>query len=105
MTFLRKLLSLGGCARLSENKEGEVNDIISDDGSLFKENGFSDQLSEFNNVHDEAWRSPRLGRMVKDSPRLLRKAISKMTSPMVTRRKMADEVDFEQESAIAEVRA
>ena len=99
MTFLRKLLSLGGCARLSENKEVDVNErnefseIISD-GSFFEENGFNDQLSDSSTAQG-AWRSPRLGRMVRDSPRLVRKAISKM----VSKRKMADEVDDEQESS------
>ena len=104
--MLRKLYGIGwgGCERLSENKEVEVNEeqesseIISDTGSSFEDNGFSDQLSDLNNVQG-AWRSPRLRRMVKDSPRLLRKAISKMTNPMVTRRRMADEVDDEQESS------
>ena len=52
MQFLRKLLSLGGCARLSQNKEVGVNEIISDAGSLSKDNCFSDQLSEFNNVQE-----------------------------------------------------
>jgi hypothetical protein len=50
MPFLRKLLSLGGCARLSENKEviekNETSDMISDDGSLFEENSCSDQLRD-----------------------------------------------------------
>ena len=97
MPFLRKVLSLGGCARLAENKEAEVNEeqetfeIISDDGSSFEDNGFSDQSSDLRCVQG-AWRSPRLGRMVKDSPRLLRKAMSKMTSPMVLRRKTEDEI-------------
>ena len=89
MPFLRKLLSLGGCARLSENKEVEVNEeyesskIISDDGSSFEDNRFSDHLSDLRYVQG-AWRSARLRRMLK--------AMSKMTSPMVSRRKNEDEI-------------
>jgi hypothetical protein len=98
MPFLRKLLSLGGCARLPEDKEGneknEASDNISDDGSSFVENGFSAQFCESSNAQG-AWRSPRFGRMVRDSPRLVTKAISKMVSNSM----MTNEGDDEQESS------
>ena len=106
MSFLRKLFSLSGCARLSQNHDNdkkEATEAVSDEGSAFEDNDvlihkedvFAERLSELNYVPG-AWRSPSLGRRVvdrvKDSPRLARRAMSKMTSPMVSRRQKEDEI-------------
>ena len=99
MSFLRKLFRLTGCERLDkENKDDkqEVPENISDD--MFEENDllvskdevFAERLSELRYVPG-AWRSPGLNRRmvdrVRDTPRLARKAMSRMTSPMVMKKK------------------
>ena len=55
---------------------------------MYEDNCFSDQLGDLSTAQG-AWRTPRLGGLVSDSPRLVRKAISKI----VSKRKMADEGD------------
>ena len=106
MSFLRKLFSLGGCARLSEDKDSdnqELPEVVGDDVNIFEDNGLllhpeemlSDRLRESSYIQ-RAWRSPSLGRRmvdrVRDSPRLARRAMNKMTSPLVLRRKKEDEI-------------
>ena len=113
MTFLRGLLRLGGCARKSNVKTDiDDHDKVCDDkydtielasehigdknGLLgYQEESISDQLSDINYIPG-AWRSPSLGRRmvdrVRDSPRLARRAMNKMTSPLVMRRKKEDEI-------------
>ena len=104
MSFFRKLFSLTGCARLDKeykNDKQEVTENISDD--LFedhdllvpKEEVLAERLSELKYVPGP-WRSPGLSRRMVDSmkntPRLARKAMSRMTSPMVMRKKKEDEI-------------
>ena len=109
MQFLRKLFSLGGCTRLSDDKkmeggdENESCDNISDDeDTCFDHNLLvhsdelvRDRLSEVSYMPGP-WRSPSLGTKVmdrvRDSPRLARRAMSKMTSPLVSRSKNEDEI-------------
>ena len=106
MSFLRKLFGLSGCARLTKNYDNNSKDAaeaVSDDVSVFedkdyllpKEDVFAESLSELNYMPG-AWRSPSLGKRVvdrvKDSPRMARRAMSKMTSPMVSRRQKEDEI-------------
>ena len=104
MSFLRKLFSFGGCDRLSGNKENVKNLFNNDtediddakNGLLVcPEVSLSDQLSDLNYIPG-AWRSPSMGMRivdrVRDSPRLARKAMSKMTSPLVSRKKKEDEI-------------
>ena len=106
MSFFRKIFSLGGCARRSEEKDSdkqEVPEVVGDDVNIFEDNGmllhaeeiFSDRLRESSYIQ-RAWRSPSLGRRmvdrVRDSPRLARRAMNKMTSPLVLRRKKEDEI-------------
>ena len=109
MQFLRKLFSLGGCTRLSADKkmeggdENESTDNISDDeDTCFDHNLLvhsdelvRDRLSEVSYMPGP-WRSPSLGTKVmdrvRDSPRLARRAMSKMTSPMVSMKKKEDEI-------------
>ena len=113
MSFLKKLLSLGGCARLSNNKEDKVDDkyelpeLVSDTENIDEKNGLPlpvcpeeslrDQLNDMNYTA-RGLRSPSLGRRIVDrvraSPRLARKAMSKMTSPLVSRRRKKDDEIF-----------
>ena len=96
MSFLRSLLGLVGCSRLPPDMEdGVVNNIEENDLFLYPEESFFDQFSDLRYIPG-AWTSPSLGRKmvdkVRDSPRLARKAMSKMTSPMVSKRKKEDEI-------------
>ena len=109
MQFLRKLFSLGGCTRLSDDKkmegddENETSDDISDDeDTCFDHNLLvhsdelvRDRLSEVSYMPGP-WRSPSLGTKVmdrvRDSPRLARRAMSKMTSHIVSMKKKEDEI-------------
>ena len=72
-----------------------VNNIEEKDRFLYPEESFCDQFSDLRYIPG-AWTSPSLGRKmvdkVRDSPRLARKAMSKMTSPMVSKRKKQDEI-------------
>ena len=97
MQFLRKLFSLGGCTRLSDDKkmegddENETSDDISDDeDTCFDHNLLvhsdelvRDRLSEVSYMPGP-WRSPSLGTKVmdrvRDSPRLAKRAMSKIKS-------------------------
>ena len=104
MSFLRKLFSLTGCARLDkENKDDkqDVTENISED--LFEDNDLlvpkeevlAERLNELKYVAGP-WRSPGLSRRmvdrVRDTPRLARKAMNRMTSPMVIRKKKEEEI-------------
>ena len=104
MSFIKKLFSLVGCSRLSFNKEDKLyekpeslveNANEENDLFIYPEESLSDQLSELNYIPG-AWKSLCLGKRiidrVKDSPRLARRAISKMTSPLVSMRKKEDEI-------------
>ena len=96
MSFLRSLLGLVGCSRLPPDMEdGVVNNIEENDLFLYPEESFCDQFSDLRYIPG-AWTSPSLGRKmvdkVRDSPRLARKAMSKMTSPMVSKRKKEDDI-------------
>ena len=103
MSFMRKLLSVGGCARLSEDVDRHESheDVISeqqekseDSGLLIKSREpFSDNSSDY---VPGAWITPSLGRRmvesVRNSPRLARRAMNKMTSPLVMRKRKSAEI-------------
>ena len=98
MSFMRKLLSVGGCARLSEDVEDvvseEEDDKYEDSGLLLKSKELlSDNSGEY---VPGAWMTPSLGRRVvervRNSPRLARKAMNKMTSPLVMRKRKSAEI-------------
>jgi hypothetical protein len=105
MQFLRKLFSLGGCTRLEMegDDENETSDNISDDEETCFDHNLlvhsdelvCDILSDMSYMPGP-WRSPSLGTKVmdrvRDSPRLAKRAMSKMTSPMVSKRKKEDEI-------------
>ena len=103
MSFLRKLFSLSRCARLSKYHNDDKKEAVSDEEAVFEDNDsllpkddvFAERLSELKCV-SVAWRSPSLGKRVvkrvKDSPRMARRAMSKMTSPMVSRRQKEVEI-------------
>ena len=96
MSFLRSLFGLVGCSRLPpEMEDGVVNNIEEDELIQYPEESFCDQFSDLSYIPG-AWTSPSLGRKMVDkvrgSPRLARKAMSKMTSPMVSKRKKEDEI-------------
>ena len=101
MSFLRKLFQLTGCSKLSNNKEDEEMEnpkslITEEDDDLFlyPEESLCDFLSDLHYIPG-AWRSPSLGQRmvdrVRDSPKLARRAMTKMTSPMVCRKQKKDE--------------
>ena len=94
MSVLRSLLGLVGCSRLPPDMEDGVLDNIEEDKLiLYPEESFCDQFSDLSYIPGA---SPSLGRKmvdkVRDSPRLARKAMSKMTSPMVSKRKKEDDI-------------
>lgn len=94
MSFLKKLLRLGGCTRISKEPDAsfatariddECGDCVGDDNIL-------------SDLQYIPWSSPGIGRRlvekVKDSPQLARKMITKMTSPGFRRRKAREEEDI-----------
>ena len=94
MSFLKKLLRLGGCTRISKDADAsfatariddECGDCVGDDNIL-------------SDLHYIPWSSPGIGRRlvekVKDSPQIARKMITKMTSPGFRRRKTREEEDI-----------
>ena len=94
MQFLRKLFSLGGCTRLADDKKMEgddENETCFDNNLLVHSDELvRDRLSELSYMPG-SWRSHSLGTKVmdrvRDSPRLAKRVMSKMTSPMVSRKK------------------
>ena len=94
MSFMRKLLSVGGCARLSEDVDRHESheDVISEQLIKSRE-PFSDNSSDY---VPGAWMTPSLGRRmvesVRNSPRLARRAMNKMTSPLVMRKRKSAEI-------------
>ena len=102
MAFLRKLFQLTGCSRLSNNKEDEEKEnqksLITEEQNdlfLYPEESLCDQLNDLHYIPG-AWRSPSVGQRmvdrVKDSPKLARRAMTKMTSPMVSRKQKKGEL-------------
>jgi hypothetical protein len=102
MAFLRKLFQLNGCSRPSYNKEDEEMEnpksLITDEENglfLYPEESLCDQVNDLHYIPG-AWRSPSLGQRmvdrVKDSPKLARRAMTKMTSPMVSRKQKKHEL-------------
>ena len=101
--LVRKAISKMVSKRKMEDEvddEQESSEIVNDVGNALENNGLlvqldSDRLSEINYVPG-VWRSPSVGRRmvdrVRDSPRLARRAMRKMTSPLVSRRKNEDEI-------------
>ena len=89
MAFLKKLLRLGGCTRLSKDQDSSF--VTLDDESVPEDNIMSD-------LQYIPWSSPGIGRRlvekVKDSPQIARKMITKMTSPGFRRRKRREEDDI-----------
>ena len=89
MSFLKKLLRLSGCTRLSKGPESSFATI--DDDCVTSDNIVSD-------LQYIPWSSPGIGRRlvekVKDSPKIARKMITKMTSPGYRRRKRREEEDI-----------
>ena len=89
MAFLKKLLRLGGCTRLSKDQDSSF--VTLDDESVPEDNIMSD-------LQYIPWSSPGIGRRlvekVKDSPQIARKMITKMTSPGFRRRKRREEEDI-----------
>ena len=92
MSFLKKLLRLGGCTRISKEPESsfariddECCECVTDDNIL-------------SDLQYIPWSSPGIGRRlvekVKDSPLIARKMITKMTSPGFRRRKRKEEEDI-----------
>ena len=93
MSFLKKLLRLGGCTRISKDSDpasftridDECGDCVGDDNIL-------------SDLQYIPWSSPGIGRRlvekVKDSPQIARKMITKMTSPGFRRRKKREEEDI-----------
>ena len=82
MTFLKKLLNLSGCAKLKPTENNEMVDKKDDESDVLIGG------SKTNKNNYVPWQSPtisskRMLSRVKDSPRLARKMISKMTSPDV----------------------
>ena len=101
MSFLRKVFGFGGCSRLYNNTvDTSIVTIEEDDELIETENILTD-------VHFIPWSSPgekmkyfstkhtnifqgigrRLVDKVRDSPRLARRAMTKMTSPSLGRRR------------------
>ena len=83
-----------------EDVEKESSEIVNDVENTLENNALlvqqdSDSFSEINYVPG-VWRSPSVGRRmvdrVRNSPRLARRAMSKMTSPLVSRSKNEDEI-------------
>ena len=102
MEFLRTLFNLTGCSRLSNNKEDEEKEnqksLITEEQNdlfLYPEESLCDQLNDLHYIPG-AWRSPSVGQRmvdrVKDSPKLARRAMTKMTSPMVSRKQKKAEL-------------
>ena len=80
MTFLKKLLNLSGCAKLKPSDDNELVDRKDEEGDVLIG---GDRTHKQNYV---PWQSPTISRRrmlnrVRDSPRLARRMMSKMTSP------------------------
>ena len=80
MTFLKKILNLSGCAKLEPLDDTEMGDRKDEDSDVLIGG------TKTNKQNYVPWQSPsissrRMLNRVKDSPRLARKIISKMTSP------------------------
>ena len=96
MTFLKKLLRLVGCSskegKVSENAGYLVNDVECEVDDFFLHQ--DESISDLHYIPG-AWESPSLGRrlvdQLRDSPRVCRRAMNKMTSPLM-RRKKDDEI-------------
>ena len=93
MSFLKKLLRLGGCTRISKDPDASFARTIDDEcGDC---DGDDNILSDLQYI---PWSSPGIGRRlvekVKDSPQIARKMITKMTSPGFRRRKKREEEDI-----------
>ena len=94
MSFLKKLLRLGGCTRITKDPEASFARIDEDCGDCVLERD-DNILSDLQYI---PWSSPGIGRRlvekVKDSPQIARKMITKMTSPGFRRRKKREEEDI-----------
>lgn len=100
MTLLRKLINLSGCAKttksssrdiIDNNEEAcEIIDIPNEDNDTHL---LHSRLPASGGNHNYVpWQSPNIARKkildrVRDSPRVARRMLSKMTSPGVARRK------------------
>ena len=92
MSFLKRLLRLGGCTRISKDPDASFARIDDECGDCVVEDNV---LSDLQYI---PWSSPGIGRRlvekVKDSPQIARKMITKMTSPGFRRRKAREEEDI-----------
>ena len=92
MSFLKKLLRLGGCTRTSKEPESSFARIDDECCECATDDNI---LSDLQYI---PWSSPGIGRRlvekVKDSPLIARKMITKMTSPGFRRRKRKEEEDI-----------
>ena len=104
MTLLRKLINLSGCAKINKTNEKDIIDNtaeecfhVSDDAhinenesdTILLQSRSPETMSSNNYV---PWQSPNITRKrilerVRESPRLARRMLSKMTSPGMMRRK------------------